>query len=144
MCLVLYIGSHVALPEIPEVAREASLLVVRGLDATEGAVRHHFSQPCVYFVGAHTGCSCGFAFGADAENSEQSVASVQRLRAYLSAALNLSPTIELYSCWHGDEAEAAVSREVIDLDWLNGESGEFEFPERWFGKLSLMSDREHR
>ena len=55
MCLMLYIGTA---EEIP-LSSSADLNIER-VDATRQGVTQWFSQPAVRFVGAHTGCSCGF------------------------------------------------------------------------------------
>ena len=55
MCLMLYIGTAEELP----VASSADLRVESVAEGRQ-AVKQWFSQPAVQFVGAHTGCSCGF------------------------------------------------------------------------------------
>ncbi len=55
MCLGLYVASRslLAISESPE-------LSVQEIDPTEDVVRQNFSLPHVRYLGAHTGCSCGF------------------------------------------------------------------------------------
>lgn len=55
MCLMLYIASEVPLP-----ARSVPELRVEPVEADRDEVRRWLSLPEVHYVGAHTGCSCGF------------------------------------------------------------------------------------
>lgn len=57
MCLMMYLGSEILLPE-----RDTAFLQVLTPHESELAVREYFDEPYVYFVGAHTGCSCGFPY----------------------------------------------------------------------------------
>src|SRR5215470_14463062 len=55
MCLMLYMATH------GDVAvRSSSDLSVEEVEPSGEAVRRWFSLPVVRFIGAHTGCSCGF------------------------------------------------------------------------------------
>jgi hypothetical protein len=55
MCLMLYLGTYGDLP-----LRAAPDLAVEEVETSRDAVRQWFSLPTVRFIGAHTGCSCGF------------------------------------------------------------------------------------
>lgn len=55
MCLMLYIGTAEAQP-----VESSKDLTVENVEASRRSVVQWFSQPVVRFVGAHTGCSCGF------------------------------------------------------------------------------------
>jgi hypothetical protein len=52
---MLYIGADEELPLL-----SSPDLKVEQVEPVRQAVRQWFSQPVVQFVGAHTGCSCGF------------------------------------------------------------------------------------
>jgi hypothetical protein len=55
MCLMLYLGTAIKPP-----LHSSADLRLEPVDAARTAVRQWFSKPEVHFVGAHTGCSCGF------------------------------------------------------------------------------------
>jgi hypothetical protein len=55
MCLMLYLGTATELP----LSDSPDLRIERVGDAGRG-VTQWFASPVVQFVGAHTGCSCGF------------------------------------------------------------------------------------
>jgi hypothetical protein len=55
MCLMLYMATHGGQPR-----RNSPELSVEEVEPSREAVRQWFSLPVVRFIGAHTGCSCGF------------------------------------------------------------------------------------
>ena len=57
MCLMLYLGTR------GDLALRADLdLTVEEVETSGEAVRQWFSLSTVRFIGAHTGCSCGFPY----------------------------------------------------------------------------------
>lgn len=129
---MLYIGTA---EEIPLESSDA--LKVESLDARAEGVRQWFSQPFIRFVGAHTGCSCGFpAVIAETEieyyegmpllsdDRGADLRSVQALIELLTRSLADADRVELYPVAHGDESKAPKGRiewQVAALD-----------PERFF------------
>jgi hypothetical protein len=57
MCLTLYMATQGDVP-----VRTSPDLGVEEVEPSREAVRQWFSLPVVRFVGAHTGCSCGFPY----------------------------------------------------------------------------------
>lgn len=55
MCLMLYLATSDEQP-----LRRSPELSVEKVEPSREAVRQWFSLPIVRFIGAHTGCSCGF------------------------------------------------------------------------------------
>ena len=114
MCLMLYVGSRQRLPE----QKTPDLTVEPVEDARLGVVQW-FTQPVIQFVGAHTGCSCGFpsvlaesvieyydGMWPDSDDRPDDLRSVSALIQLLRAALGAGQPVELYPVWDGDEAKA--------------------------------------
>ncbi len=102
------------------------------------AVRQWLSKPVVRFVGAHTGCSCGFRsvkatepieyderlFYQDERTANTERASLSALMAMVRSFVERDGEIELLAIWDGDEGEpplGTIERTVSDLQ-----------PETWF------------
>jgi hypothetical protein len=129
MCLTLYIGTREVLPE-----RETADLAVEPVGAGQQAVVQWFTQPSVQFVGAHTGCSCGFpsvvaedlveyydgmlAGRSDRANDLRSVSALLQL---VGAALEVGQPVELYPVWEGDESKAPKGVVQWSFSQLNPE-----------------------
>ena len=120
MCLMLYIGSERALSvaATPDLRLEAV-----GKDRT--SVRQWFSQPSVQFVGAHTGCSCGFpsviadpaleyyeGMPLESDQRDADLRSVRQLIALLGQLVTPNTPVELYPIADGDEG--AAPRGVVE------------------------------
>ena len=100
MCLMLYVGTAAALPLI-----SSADLRVENVDEARQGVKQWFSSPAVRFVGAHTGCSCGFP-SVIAESpivyyegmplqSDDRVADLRSVRALLDPSSSRACTNEL-------------------------------------------------
>jgi hypothetical protein len=114
MCMVVYVGSGYPLPTLPWNAACPRLHVTE-LDVRGAPVRRRFTKPCVYYVGSHEMCGCGFSYGeyegfeeeADLPQKRQS----RRLLAeFLAVALQHQAEVELFACWYGDEAHEPEHR----------------------------------
>jgi hypothetical protein len=122
----------------PYVATE--LLNVEDVEPKRLAVRQWLSLPVVRFVGAYTGCSCGFRsivatepieFDPEMFHEGDGEDTTPEARASLAALMVMARTfaerdgaVELLAVWDGDEAEpplGAIHRGVSDLQ-----------PETWF------------
>src|SRR5262249_3261522 len=108
---------------------------VQSLSDSEQAVKKHFTKANVYYLGAHTGCSCGFQYGpvpptTDEDRREEAAGrqSVASLREYLKQAVQDGREVELFSSWEGDWHEENVERMEVSPDWFSGES--FRLPEK--------------
>lgn len=112
MCLMLYCASEVPIPlrALPE-------MNVEEVEPERAAVRQWLSLPEARYIGAHTGCSCGFPsvvadepvayfdgmFDDAEEDRAKNLASVRALFALLDELLAKSDVVELLPVWAGDE-----------------------------------------
>ena len=142
MCLGLYLGTSL---EPPLVATPD--LTVKPVPPDCEVVRQWFSLPHVSFVGAHTGCSCGFPYIAAEEPIEywegmfEEGEDRQNDRRSLQALLDLirphvlgSGVVELYPVWNGEEALTPKGRIRRSLAPLTPEM--FFFIERFVYELT--------
>ena len=122
MCLAVYLGSTSPLPSV-QWTDAAPAFYARPLTSHEEPVRGILPLPHLAFLGAHTGCGCGFIMdGADEPADVRH--SREALARYAADALRGGP-VELYVCWGGDaelpnERRLALSpRELPERDdWL--------------------------
>src|SRR5687767_2599742 len=131
MCMALYVAAERPLRTIPEVNPPAAIAVC-SLDDRAEPVRRHFSKSHVYFIGAHTGCSCGFSFESDDDDAASGRASGRALRAFLDEAIAEAGEVELYACWDGEEGEAPGQRISLNLAEFAGDEERFDLVERRF------------
>jgi hypothetical protein len=120
---MLYLGSNAKLRE-----RKETFISVESLNADQEAVRKILPEPNVYFLGSHSGCSCGFPSVIaespidyydgmfDDPNSERNedLASVRELLTILDECLESTDTCTLFPVWNGSESEQPKG----DVEWL--------------------------
>ena len=127
MCLMLYIATAEELP-----LASSAHLTVESVDAARQDVKQWFSDPAVRFVGAHTGCSCGFPsviaespieyYEGMSLHSDDRVADLRSVRALIELVgqvLARSERVELYPVADGDESKApkgVIEWQVRSLD----------------------------
>jgi hypothetical protein len=109
---MLYIGTFEPLPLV-----STQDLRIESVDARRGNVAQWFANAEVRFVGAHTGCSCGFPsviaespveyYDGMRLESDNRAADVRSVRALLELLRRLSRSqdIELYPIADGDESK---------------------------------------
>lgn len=114
---------------------------LQALSEADAGVRACFTKPHVYFLGAHTGCSCGFNYGLREVKREEdhaedvaSQASVAALRAYLRDAVTSQGEVELFTSWETDWHGEPDERLQVTPDWFSGDT--FEMPERTFFRVT--------
>ena len=120
MCLMLYIATADELP-----LESTQDLKIERVEPARQGVSQWFSQPAVRFVGAHTGCSCGFpsvmcespieyyeGMPLHSDDREADLRSVRALIALLDQATANAGRVELYPVADGDESQAPKG--VID------------------------------
>ena len=113
MCLMLYIGTAEELPPVC-----SADLSIESVDPSRENVKRLFSQPAVRFVGAHTGCSCGFpsimaespleyyeGMPFESDDRAADLRSVRALIELVGQAMARSERVELYPVADGDESE---------------------------------------
>ena len=143
MCMTLFAAADAPLPERPE-AMPPNPLSVRRINADEEPVRAQFTKPHVYFVGSHTGCSCGFQYGPNVDQDREGRESVAQLGAYLVEIVRTIGPVELYACWNGDATNAEDVRESITPARFSRHLDEFDLPERWFANVVDQLDPDTR
>jgi len=134
MCLALFVASDEPVHASAGWNGTAALSF-HPLAAADAWVRNVLSKPYVMYVGSHTGCSCGFAFGlieprtdAEAEEEARGRQSVAALRELLETRLAGAREVQLLACWAGNEGSLPGPSQTVGLDYFGGD--EFQFPER--------------
>src|SRR3954449_5355121 len=111
MCLMLYVATTGDQP-----CFDSALLHVEDVEPHRTAVQRWLTLPVIRFVGAHTGCSCGFRhiimanepidyhegmFGYEDEQDDgpQATASLSALLAMLRAFVERDGAVELLPTW---------------------------------------------
>jgi hypothetical protein len=138
MCLTLYIGTAKELP-----LTSSPDLTIEALGEARQDVTQWFSQSAVRFVGAHTGCSCGFpsviaespiehydGMPLESDNREADLRSVRALIELLTQAAAHTQRIELYPVADGDEGKPPKG--VIEWRLETLDSERLFFNERFF------------
>lgn len=141
MCLTLYLGTGVALA--PHASAD---LRIEPVALSSEPVLRHFSSRYVCFVGAHTGCSCGFpsissetpieyfdGMFEDGDERRADLRSLSRLLALLAGQVTATSPAELYAVWEGDEAEPALGTLTVPLERI--EMDRFFFLERFLYRI---------
>ena len=121
MCLAVYLATAEPLPNLARWA-DTPTLNLGPISQREAGVQEKFSYPHLYYVGAHTGCSCGFSAG-DPANAEARAHTTGDPIAVLRELPGDAP-FEIWVCWEGDEREPVLTRlafPLVDLatrtDW---------------------------
>ena len=115
MCLVVFAGSTASLRLVPW-TDTAPGFYARSLAPHEESVRGVLPFAHLMFLGAHTGCGCGFILdGADEPADVRR--SREALARYVARALGNGPT-ELYVCWNGDEEQPRERQLTLTPDEL--------------------------
>jgi hypothetical protein len=130
MCLMLYIATHTDVP-----LQTSPEMRVEEVEPSRDAVRQWFTLPEVHFIGAHTGCSCGFphivaeepieyfeGMFCDDEERQPALKSVEALLALIREYVIDSGEVELYSVWNGNEGLAPKAVIDVALDALRRET----------------------
>jgi len=147
MCFLLYAGTNKPIVR-SEWRKEAPGFHVRSLIEYDAAIKAHFSNPEVQYVGSTSGCGCDFphlmyqnggwpAYLED-ETDEEGLASDRFNRASLAALLQTTGEafVELYGVWAGDFADEPRVREEVTLEGIRRD--DFHFKERGFYRLALQ------
>lgn len=132
MCLVLYLASDKLIQPIIWDETSPSFYVAPEDPDARNATQH-LSKSNMAYVGSDNGCGCGFRQEHDAMiDDPQQLASKadnqNRLHDYIAACLVDQESVELYSCWSGEETLPMEHDRRIRLSELV--SGGFVFLER--------------
>jgi hypothetical protein len=131
--MALYIASDHQLPLIDWDENKPDFYVKELGGQYDEKVKSQFTKPHIYYVGAHTGCGCGFEYGRYPNNEndeEKSRQSVNQLSDYLGVVTAKFGEIELFACWEGDQAKEPEHRGEITAKEIGGKS--FWFEEKQF------------
>ena len=120
MCLMLYMATRGDVP-----VRSSPELSVEEVEPSREAVREWFSLPVVRFIGAHTGCSCGFPHVVaeepieywdgmfDGQDRDADLESVDSMLGLVREHVRATGEVQLYPVWDGEEGSAPKG--VINL-----------------------------
>jgi hypothetical protein len=117
MCMAVYVAANAPLP-LNDYVPGRPFHTANLAQAGEEAVGQHFTKPHVVYVGSYDACGCGFFSLEDAEylEPEEVEAARQSLAAfvaYLDAVLVLHGSVELFTCWEGEQDRAPVRSGVV-------------------------------
>jgi hypothetical protein len=127
--MMLYLAADAPLTEIAPTEPPGTFSVM-SIGPDDAVVRAVFSKPLVYRCGSYTGCSCGFSYGSNDSEDQPGQESLRALRACIASALTPARTIELYSCWSGDEGNPPEYRHTVSLAALATSGESLDFTER--------------
>jgi hypothetical protein len=145
MCLMLYMATQGDLP-----VRSSPELSVEEVEASREAVRQWFSLPVVRFIGAHTGCSCGFPYVTaeepieywegmfDGQDREADLMSAEALLALVREHVTATGEVQLYPVWDGEEGKPPKG--VINLGVGTLSRERFFFNERFFYRVNAAAE----
>ena len=129
MCRYLYLASDAPLPLIEWEESRPAFNVAELQDYDLDVVKQ-FTKPHIVFLGAHTVCSCCFAYDSEPPEDEREEMedrdareSVRELIQFLSDEAQKSP-LELFACWNGDQGETPVETLTVSPNYFCGS----EFP----------------
>ena len=137
MCLMLYIGTAEELP-----TSSSPDLTIEAVSEPRQEVKLWFSHPAVSFVGAHTGCSCGFpsimaespldyyeGMPLQSDDRAADLRSVRALLDLIGPTLVRSDRVELYPV--PDGAQLKEPKGVIEWKMSSLDPERFFFNERF-------------
>jgi hypothetical protein len=147
MCFVLYAGTRSALPR-KEWQKSAPGPNIQSLTDHDAAIKGHFSNPEVQYIGSTSGCGCDFPH-ATLRNSSWPEIGYQDLRYPERAAIENEnkqalvdllrasgePVVELYGVWDGDFADEPRAHENITIEQILDPT--FLFKERGFYRVAV-------
>lgn len=127
MCVMTFIASDKELPTI-EWNNEVPDFYVHNLKEPDYGYKEIRSILCkryLYNVGAHTGCGCGFSYGIyepldedDIQEDLKGKSSVNKLFQYIRENLQICDSIELFSCWAGNEGVNPKSTYELNINQI--------------------------
>ena len=147
MCLTVYLGTSV---EPPLVATPD--ITVKRVSPDAEPVRQWFSLPHVCFVGAHTGCSCGFPYVVaeepidywegmfdESEDRQNDRRSLQALLDLMQPHVLESGVVQLYPIWNGEETLPPKGTVRLTLESITADA--FVFTERYLYEVRSINSR---
>jgi hypothetical protein len=144
--MVYYLGSDCEAPLTAPWSEASPKFHVTEPRDCELVVCEQLPFSCVRYIGAHTGCGCGFrrdrggyidADPDDLEEARAAQADHDALLAYLRALPPQSRPMQIYGCWSGDENRRAEHFRSCSIAELA--SPDFGFRERELLTLRRMT-----
>jgi len=142
MCLMLYLATAGDQP-----LRSSTELSVEEVESSRTSVRQWFSLPTVRFIGAHTGCSCGFpsviaeelieyyeGIFDTTEDRSADLASTRALVALIRQHVNGGSEVQLYPVGDGAEGRPPKGTVQLSIDAIDPET--FLFTEQFLYRVS--------
>jgi len=114
--MAIYLAANEPLPLLADhVGATFYTTVLR--DRNDEVVRQQFTKPHVVYAGSYEGCGCGFfklehAEYAEPDEVEACRRSLSALAEYLSDVLRRCDSVEIFTCWEGDQARPASHRGI--------------------------------
>ena len=114
MCLAVYLASDIPVEEFAWDKNNPAFYLEE--TAASEPARKQFDGKYVYYAGSHQGCGCGFLKdGEPAEALNKSHADYNALAAVLRGALRRGASLQLFTCWEGDQADEPESVQPISV-----------------------------
>lgn len=144
-CLMLYLATSDDQP-----LRSSPELSVEEVEASRESVRQWFSLPTVRFIGAHTGCSCGFPHVVaeepieywegmfDGHDRDGDLTSVDSLLDLIREHVRSTGEVQLYPVWDGEEGKPPKGIINLGLGALHRER--FFFNEQFFYRVTAAAE----
>jgi hypothetical protein len=142
MCLMLYLATAGDQP-----LRSSTELSVEEVESSRASVHQWFSLPTVRFIGAHTGCSCGFpsviaeepieyyeGIFDTTEDRSADLASTRALVALIRQHVEDGYEVQLYPVGDGAEGRAPKGTVQLSIDAIDPET--FLFTEQFLYRVS--------
>lgn len=131
MCYVVYLGTDIKLETSAFDEKNPAFYVAELQDSGETAVKQHFTQPNIYYIGSDEGCGCGFSIYEDPDlvNDVEEIelmkvrrTNVKKFCDLVDYILTKSNQCEVFLCWDGDQAVNPDTTQTVTPDvFRNGD-----------------------
>lgn len=135
MCMVYVLGTEHEAPLLDVWAKSSPQFYVSEPQPDESnSVRANLTSPCIRYLGAYTGCGCGFhsilrsGIEYEPEDPPATQSDHEALVRYLHEVLAHNQAVQIYGCWSGDESQPAEHRRAVKASEIA--SPQFAFRER--------------
>jgi hypothetical protein len=98
------------------------------------AVRANLNLPFIRYIGAYTGCGCGYrsilrlGIQGEPEDPVATQSDHEALARYLHEVLAQNRSVQIYGCWSGEESQPLEQQRTVEVSEIA--SPEFAFRER--------------
>lgn len=144
MCMVYSLGTGREAPILDQWTESSPRFYVAVPQPEELiGIRTNLTLPFVRYLGAYTGCGCGFrsiprgGFRSDPEDPAATQSDHESLVRYLREVLTENQSAQIYGCWSGEESQSAEQHRTVAVSEIA--SSHFAFREREL--LTVTLDR---